>query len=440
MRRAEAVPVRLGHGRRAGQRRCRRGAQRDVQQGPGQVVQGGSHDVRVLRHLADLGQGPQVLAGLGIGGHFQHEAVGHRAGRPDGPGRLERVQQRAHVAGRSRVIQAREGDLLVAALVAAEVHRCLRSGLGEQAERQVQQADREAEIGDGVDLELSEARAEPGDQQELGGLQGGLGVEHDIGAVETDHPTVGPPLQAPVHDRVVHDVSEPRGGVAGSAGRGGAGDQPFGRPLGGGVHIRRVRPQRLACRGAHHLRDTGLGRRLHDVPGAENVRGHRAVHLGLGESRAALGSDMEHHVRPDLTHDCRHGRAVTDVGVPVLRALDPGPPTGDATAEADQAGWTSFGDVRHEHRADAPGAAGHHHRGVAQPVIQALLRQAQATLPDRHETGVLLRGAGLGGHESSGQIAQAPHRSGVQFLPSRRHGSPHRSDDLRDGPHPRPPA
>jgi len=73
------------------------------------------------------------------------------------------------------------------------------------------------------------------------------------------------------------------------------------------------------------------------------------VHLGLGESRAALGSDVEHHVRLDLTYDRRHGRAVADIGVPVFSALDPGRPAGDAAAEADQAGRRSFGDLCHQH-------------------------------------------------------------------------------------------
>ena len=63
---------------------------------------------------------------------------------------LERAQQRAHLAGGPRVVQAGERLALVAGVVAAEVDGCLGAGLGQHAERQVEQADRPAQVGDRV--------------------------------------------------------------------------------------------------------------------------------------------------------------------------------------------------------------------------------------------------------------------------------------------------
>jgi cellulose synthase/poly-beta-1,6-N-acetylglucosamine synthase-like glycosyltransferase len=208
--RAQRALVRMSQRGGAGQCRARCGEQRGLQQRPGQLVEPAPHRGPVLGPRTGLVQGRQQLGGPGSGGHLQAEGIDPGAGRRDGRSRLEGIQQRAHITCGRRVVQPRERNFLVPRVVSTEVDRRGGAGVRQHPERQVQQADRPAEIGDGVHRELPWLAAETGHEQQLRRLQGRLRVKGDVRAVQADHPALGPAQQPLVDERVVDDVSEPR--------------------------------------------------------------------------------------------------------------------------------------------------------------------------------------------------------------------------------------
>ncbi len=175
----------------ADQRLTRRRFQHGVEQAPGQRVQrradrcGLPGDARVL-------QRPQRRVGLRAERELHRERVGRPAGRLLRPRGLERAQQRAHLAGGPGVVQAGERHALVAGVVAAEVDRRLGPGTGQYSQREVEQADRPAQVGDGVRPQAAAARAEPGTEQQLRRFERRLRVEHDVRGVQPDHSAVAP--------------------------------------------------------------------------------------------------------------------------------------------------------------------------------------------------------------------------------------------------------
>ena len=72
------------------------------------------------------------------------------------------------------------------------------------------------------------------------------------------------------------------------------------------------------------------------MAGAEHVGRDRAVDLLLGQARIPLRGQVEHQVRPDLSEDGGQAGLVPDVGVGVLRPVQPRPAIGQAAADTDQ--------------------------------------------------------------------------------------------------------
>ncbi len=429
MLRAEPVPVGIGECRRTRQHLGRRGLQGDIQQRPGQIVQRTADHLRVLGHLTGLLQRGQELDRLRIRPHLEREGIDHVAGRLGYPRGFEGVQQRAYLTRGGRVVEPGEGDLLIAAVVTADVDRRLRPGRGQHSHRQIQQAHRPAEVRDGVHLEGAPDRAQARDEQELSRLEGRLDVERDLRAVQPDDPALRPLMQPLNDDRVVDDVGKPAGGDAHVAGRTDGGD-PLRGALGGRVHVGRVGPQGLSGRRAHHLRHADVGRYGQYVARAEDICGHRAVHFNFGQAGVALSGNVEHNVGPDGADRLVQALAVPDVRLQVLRARDPWPRAGDPAAHTDQAAGSQAAQLSHESRADAAGAAGHQDDRPLQPFGEQSLRQAQGPLSYRPEPLVLLTRTPLGGNERSGQTLQFPYRVVAEVLLPRRRGRPHHLDDL----------
>ena len=142
---------------------------------------------------------------------------------------------------------------------------------------------------------------------------------------------------------------------------------PFGRPLGRGVHVGRVGAQGLAGGRAHHLRHPGLGRaparcgcpaRWWTPCGAPRPRPARArAARPRGKPRRAGSPGSAPRARP---------RSLTSAYRYSARGVR-GPAAGDAAAHADQAVRAARGQLGHQRRADAARSAGHQHRGAPQP-------------------------------------------------------------------------